>query len=162
MSDKDTKYVVEEEESASGSDPDRTDRTTDDYNPGERGKWVSALIALLGVWMIVEALWFDLVAAQVWNDLVVGALLLAVGGYNYARRSDERVGSMGAAVLAALLGLWLIASPFMFGADAGLTEAINDAGFWNDVIVGLLALTLGAYSAYQARDQRRRTRAAAT
>lgn len=133
-----------------------TNRATNEYNPGNRGRLVSALIALLGVWMVVEALWFDLVAAQVWNDLVVGVLLLAAGGYNLSRRSDERVGSMGAAVFAALLGLWLVASPLMFGADTGLTEAINDAGFWNDVVVGLLALVLGAYSAYQVQDQRRR------
>lgn len=139
---------------------DNARRETDDYNPGERGKWVSALIALLGLWMIVEALWFDLVAAQVWNDIVVGALLLAVGGYNFSRRADERVGSMGAAMLAALLGLWLVASPMMFGIDGGLTEATNDAGFWNDIAVGLLALVLGAYSAYEIRDHRRETRPA--
>lgn len=138
------------------------DRTGGAYNPGERGKWLSALIALLGLWMVVESLWFDLVAAQVWNDLVVGALLLAVGGYNYARRSDERVGSVGAAGLAVLLGLWLVGSPMMFGADAGVTEAINDAAFWNDVVVGLLALALGAFSAYAARDQRRRVGATTT
>ena len=125
-----------------------------DRNPSEQGKWLSAIIALLGLWMIVEALWFDVVAAQFWNDVIVGALLLAVGGYNYYRRADEEIGSVAAASVAALLGLWLIAAPFLFGADAGFTEAVNDLAFWNDIVVGLLALALGAYSAYQARDQR--------
>lgn len=136
------------------------ERTTRDPNPGGRGKWISALIALLGLWMMVEAVAFDLVAAQFWNDVVAGVLLLAVGAYNYSRRSDERLGSMGAALLVALIGLWLVASPMMFGADAGITEAVNDAGFWNDVAVGLVALVLGAYSAYTIRDHRRDTRTA--
>jgi hypothetical protein len=42
------------------------------------------------------------------------------------------------------------------------TETVNDAGFWNDVVVGLLALVIGAYSAYKARDQRRDARRTAT
>lgn len=138
--------------------PDRTMDDEYDPNPSEAGKWISALIALLGLWMIAEALLFDLVASQFWNDIVVGALLLAVGAYNYYRRSDERFGSVAAATLAALLGLWLVASPFMFGADTGSTEAANDFGFWNDIIVGLAALILGAYSAYKGRDRRETAR----
>jgi len=136
---------------------DRTDPDTEDVhdpNPTEEGKWVSAIIALLGAWMIVQAILVDLVAAQFWNDVVVGALLVAVGAYNYSRRADERLGSLGAAALAALLGLWLVASPFMFGADAGTTEAVNEMGFWNDIVIGLIALALGAYSAYEIRDHR--------
>lgn len=154
MSDRDTDHGT--------TDPERTDRArgTAGSNPTERGQWVSALVALLGLWMIVEALWFDLIAAQVWNDVVVGVLLLAVGAYNYDRRAEERVGSMGAAVLVALVGLWLVASPMMFGADTGVTEAINDAGFWNDVVAGLIALVLGAYSANEIRGQRREHRPA--
>lgn len=131
-------------------------------NPSESGKWLSAVIALLGVWMIVEAFLFDLVASQFWNDLIVGALLLLVGGYNYSRRASERLGSMSAAIIAALVGLWLIAAPFIFGADFGLTETANDLGFWNDIVVGLITLILGAYSAYEVRDHRETVREAAT
>jgi thiol:disulfide interchange protein len=125
-----------------------------DPNPGERGKWISGVIALLGLWMLAEALLFDIVPGQFWNDIIVGALLLAVGGYNYYRRSDEEIGSVGAAAVAALVGLWLIAAPFVFGAEGGATETTNALAFWNDIVVGLLALGLGAYSAYEARDQR--------
>lgn len=149
----------------SNTDVDQTDaERTDEYdpNPRERGKWISAIIAVLGLWMIAQAALVDLVATQFWNDVIVGLLLLAVGGYNYYRRADEKLGNMAAAVLAALLGLWLVASPFMFGADAGSTEAVNDIGFWNDIIVGLLALGLGAYSAYKIRDWAAETRRATT
>ncbi|WP_224269762.1 SPW repeat protein [Haloprofundus salinisoli] len=124
-------------------------------NPDESGKGLSAVIALLGLWMIIQAIMFDITATQFGNDVIIGGLLFAVGAYNYSRRSNERVGSIAAASVAALLGLWLIAAPFMFGADAGFTEATNDLAFWNDVIVGLLAFALGAYSAYEAREERK-------
>jgi hypothetical protein len=99
-----------------------------------------------------------MVASQFWNDLIVGALLLGVGGYNYSRRGQDKVGSVGAAAIAALLGLWLIAAPFMFGWDAGTTEAANPLVFWNDIVVGLITLGLGAFSAYAARDQKQKAR----
>ena len=133
-----------------------------DPNPDESGKGLSAIIALLGLWMILQAIVFDIVPAQFWNDVIVGVLLLAVGGYNYYRRSNEEIGSVVAASIAALLGLWLIAAPFMFGADAGLTETTNDLAFWNDIVVGLLALALGAYSAYEAREERQEAEARRT
>jgi hypothetical protein len=129
-------------------------------NPDESGKGISAVIALLGLWMILQAIVFDIVPTQFWNDVVVGGLLFAAGAYNYRRRSNEMVGSVAVAAFAALLGLWLVAAPFMFGADAGLTETTNDLAFWNDVVVGLLAFALGAYSAYEARKDRQETRRA--
>lgn len=125
-----------------------------DSNPHERGKWLSGIIALLGAWMVLEAFLFDMVASQFWNDIIVGALLLGVGGYNYSRRGNDKIGSVGAAAIAAVLGLWLIAAPFMFGWEAGATEAVNPLTFWNDIVVGLITLGLGAFSAYAARDQK--------
>lgn len=135
----------------------RTDRTDHAPNPGERGKWISALLALLGLWMIAQAIALDLTASQLWNDVAAGVLLLAIGAYNYSRRSDERLASTAAAIIAALVGLWLIAAPFVLGTGTGVTETVNDAGFWNDILLGLLALGLGAYSAYKARDHRNDT-----
>ena len=138
-----------------------TDRDVDrniDPNPYERGKWLSGIIALLGAWLIIQTFLFDMVASQFWNDIIVGALLLGLGGYNYSRRGKDQVGSAGAAAIAALLGLWLIAAPFMFGWDAGATEAVNPLVFWNDIAVGLIALGVGAFSAYAARDQKKEAR----
>ncbi|MFC7194107.1 hypothetical protein ACFQL4_04645 [Halosimplex aquaticum] len=113
-----------------------------------------ALIALLGGWMIMQALVLDLVASQFYNDVIIGIALLALGGYNYYRRADEKFTSIAAASLAALLKLWLIAAPFMFSADGGATETGNDFGFWDDILVGLAAAILGVYSAFKARDHR--------
>lgn len=127
-----------------------------DRNPNERGKWLSAIIGLLGTWMLVEAVWFNVVPGQFWNDIIVGALLLAVGGYNYYRRGNDEIGSVSAAALAALVGLWLLAAPFLFGTDAAGAAEATGLAFWNDIIVGLIALGAGAYSAYAAHDQQQK------
>lgn len=142
---------------------DAVERDDYDTNPDESGKWVSGLIGLLGLWMIIEAVVLDIVLTQFWNDVLIGALLLAVGGYNYYRRSNREVGSVAAAGIAALLGLWLIVAPFVLGtgAEEQAVETANDLAFWNDTVVGLLALGLGLYSAYEARKDRRDTRRAA-
>jgi hypothetical protein len=135
-------------------------RTERGRNIEEHGKWVSALIALIGLWLVVETLVFDLSVAQLWNDLVVGALLLATGGYNYFRQRDEYFGSVGAAAIAALLGLWLVLAPFVFGTGRPGTEVGLNTAVWNDLVVGVITFALGAYSAYKIRDWRRSRRAA--
>lgn len=136
------------------------DRHEQNPNLNERGKGLSAIIALLGAWLILEAVLLDVAATQFWNDALVGVLLLAVGGYNYTRQADKETGSVAVASVAALLGLWLLAAPFVLGAGVGTAETLNDLAFWNDLVVGLLALVVGAYSAYQIRDERRHDRRA--
>jgi peptidoglycan/LPS O-acetylase OafA/YrhL len=144
-------------------DTDRRDERADQgANPRERGKWISALIAVLGLWMIVQALGLELAASQFWNDILVGVLLIGVGGYNYSRRADERLANAAVALIAVAAGLWLIAAPFVLGADAGFTETTNEIGFYNDIVVGLLAAGLGAYSAYTAGDHQQDTRRTTT
>lgn len=133
-------------------------------NPGQHGKLISGLVALIGVWMIAapfvfQGIWpdqFEILEAHFWSDLIVGLALLVLGGYNYYRRRDERLASVGVAAFVALLGLWMIATPFVFGiegADVGMDVlADGDLMAWNDVLLGLVVLILGAYSAYEARD----------
>lgn len=129
-------------------DPDRDETVTAHRNPGERGKWISMLIALLGLWLLAEAIVLDLGDANFWNDVIIGLALVVLGGYNYYRRSDERFGSVSVGAFVALLGLWLLAAPFVLEPEGA--AAMDAIPFWNDVIVGLLALVLGAYSAYEA------------
>lgn len=128
---------------------ERTYRRTN-RNYRERGKWVSALVALLGLWLIVAAFVFDLLAANFWNHVIVGVLAIALGGYNYSKRANERFGSVAAATFVALLGLWLIASPWIVDTELAGTDVVTVVGFWNPIVVGALMLVLGAYSAYEA------------
>ena len=132
-------------------DAEPTYRRTE-RNYTERGKWVSGLVALLGLWLIVAALVFTLVPANFWNHIIVGALAIVLGGYNYARRANERFGSVAAAAFVALLGLWLVVSPWILDSEVAGNEVVTETGFWNAVIVGVLLLLLGAYSAYEATD----------
>ncbi|WP_418282545.1 SPW repeat domain-containing protein [Halorubrum sp. DTA98] len=142
-----------------GMDTDRRDERADhERNAGERGKWLSPLIALLGVWMIALAFVLDVTGAQFWSDVLVGALLIGVGGYNYSRQANERLANSAIALIAVAAGLWLIAAPYVLGADAGLTESAYDLWFYNHIAVGLLAAGLGAYSAYMTRDHQQDTR----
>lgn len=124
-------------------------------NPDARGRWLSAVVGVLGVALVVASLRFDLAPAQVWNAAAVGAALLAAGAYNYYRRSNGEFGSAGVATLAALLGLWLAAGPFLIGPDAGLGSAADGIGVWTVVIVGVAAFATSAYSAYAIRARRR-------
>lgn len=136
---------------------ERTTGSEYDPNRGGHGRWMSAVVAVLGLWMIIESVVFGLTAAQFWNDIIVGLLLLAAGGYNYYLRTNERYGSVSAAVVAALVGLWLVVAPFVLGAEAGGAGATSGLVFWNDIIVGLAVLGLASYSAYEAREHRRVT-----
>ena len=59
-------------------------------------------------------------------------------GYNYYREAKGRPASRASAVMNLLLGLWLIAAPFAFGANGVL--------LWNDVVVGSIVTLLAAYN----------------
>jgi hypothetical protein len=123
-----------------------------DENPAEQGKLASALIALAGVWLMIEPFLIEpIVAGNFWNDILVGALLLVLGGYNYYRRSNDELGNTAVAGMAALLGLWLIVAPWVYGIDTPGGQVVNELGFWNDIVVGLVVLVLGVYSVYESR-----------
>lgn len=147
-----------------GHGGDRTDRDAIEYepNPNERGTWLSAVVGLLGLSVLVQAVALDLVASQFWNAVLVGTALLVLGAYNAYRRSNRELGSAGVATFAALVGLWLVASPFLLGSEPGLVAATNEVGAWISVGVGLLAFGLGTYSAATVRKRRRNADARAT
>lgn len=128
------------------------DATDVDTNPDEEGKLVSALVGLAGVWLLVQVLVLDLATASFWNDAIVGIALVAIGAYNFYRRANERLASSPAAGLAALLGLWLVVSPFAFADEFMLSEVATGAGFWNDVVLGVVVFLLGLYSVLESRS----------
>ncbi|QCC60196.1 hypothetical protein DVR14_20915 (plasmid) [Natrinema thermotolerans] len=131
------------------------DKTPFEPNRAERGTWLSAAIALVGLAVLGQAFVLELAAGQFWNDVFVGATLSIAGAYNYVRRTNGAFGSMGVAVLAALVGLWLVATTFLLGAGSGGVETASEPGFWIDVVAGLLATALGTYSVVRIRNRRR-------
>ncbi|WP_132057897.1 SPW repeat domain-containing protein [Halorussus amylolyticus] len=127
-----------------------TATTSDTTETGSTGGWISAIVALLGGWLVVSAFVFEPPAANFWNDIIVGAAIGIIAGYNAIKTDDYEAVSTGAASLVALLGLWMVVAPFVF-------ETLTETAFWSDVITGALVAVLGGYNAYQSRSAPRRT-----
>jgi len=113
---------------------------------------VSALVALAGLWLLAQAYIFRPIAGNFWSDVIVGVALVVLGGYNFYRHSNEHLGSAGVGVFVALLGVWLMITPFILGSTAGTAAVEADTEFWNNLLVGLLVFVFGAHSAYEARN----------
>lgn len=122
----------------------------------ESSKWLAGANALIGAWLVAIPFLFAGAAGMgtgfaFWNYVVVGGGILAFSGYNVWAIAQDRPASAAAAVGSAILGLWLIATPFVTQVAAG--------GWllWNDVIVGALVAGLAGYNAYESTDYGRET-----
>ena len=107
---------------------------------------VSAIIAVIGAWVALSVLIYDVDGATLWNNVLVGAVVFAAAGYNYYRLSNDIPLSVGVASLVAVLGIWLIISAALFEMISGM--------FWSTVVSGLLVAGLAGYNAYEAREAR--------
>ena len=102
---------------------------------------ISWVIAIAGVWEILAPfiLGFSNLAAGVWNNVIVGILLIIFGAW---AALSANVGT-GKTLdwISAVLGLWLVVSPFILGT------AVVAAALWNDIIVGVIVIILGVWAA---------------
>ncbi|MDQ2049416.1 hypothetical protein RBH26_02855 [Natronolimnohabitans sp. A-GB9] len=73
-----------------GTDAIDRDRVAYEPNPGKHGRWLAAAIGLLGAWLVVQAIAFDLAASQFWNAVLVGVLAFGFGAYSAAKTRDRR------------------------------------------------------------------------
>jgi hypothetical protein len=107
--------------------------------PAFSANWVNVIF---GIWVAVSpfALAFTALPAATWNAVIVG-LLIAILALS---RSPV---NQSVSFLNILLGLWLIASPFVLGIAASMV-------FWNSIIFGAL-IVISAFFAgdvpYRAR-----------
>ncbi len=98
----------------------------------------SGINVLLGAWLIASP-WiygYTGLPGAFWNSIVVGALILIFAA---GRFSTPMAGASWANVL---LGLWTIASPWIFGYTG------NSSAFWNSIILGILVTILAGWSGY--------------
>lgn len=102
-------------------------------------RWSSGTNIAAGAWLLIApfVLGYSAVGAAVGNAIIVGLLVLALAWYRTAKPAK----GIGASWTNAVLGGWLIAAPFALGYSG------TDAAVANDIIVGLIVLTLGAVSA---------------
>ena len=100
-------------------------------------QWKDVVNLILGLWLIVSPweLSFNTVETPTWNAWVIGVVIAvaAVAALVAFNKWEEWV--------EAVLGLWLIVSPFLLGFSA-LTHAT-----WNQIIVGVIVGVLAIWSA---------------
>lgn len=119
-------------------------------------QWVSALVALIGLYVVASPFIFESTEAAIWNDSLVGTGIFLLAGYNFIRLSRDRLASVGIASLVILLGLWLVVAPAVI--DMG-----SDTLATGTAIAGAITAVLSVYNAYanNKADAPERTRARA-
>ena len=134
--------------SDTSTDPE-ADRTTE--TGGRRNtldtdtvKWVSAIAALAGLGLVAYPFMFEATETALWSDVLAGAAIFLLAGYNFVRLSRNRLASVGVASLAALLGLWALVSPAVIEMGSNELATTTAAG-------GLIVAALSAYNAYANR-----------
>lgn len=107
-------------------------------------KTLNWLIALTGAWEIVSPfiLGYSFINFALWNAVIVGVLLLVLG--IWADLSVNVQTSRGLDWIVAILGAWLIVSPFVLAYSV-----ISNTAMTNAVIVGVVALMLGIWAAVE-------------
>src|SRR5579871_5878560 len=100
----------------------------------------STLNILAGLWLIISPfiLAFSSLPIALWDTLIVGIVVVILAWIRAA--NPERM--VGLSWINILLGLWLIISPFVLN----YSDAVRAS--WNDVILGIIVLVLGAWSAF--------------
>lgn len=104
-------------------------------------QWLSALVALIGLYLVASPFVFEATEAAMWNDTLVGTAIFALAGYNFVRLWRDQLANVGAASLAAVLGLWMVVVP-------AFLEMGSDELATGTAVSGLLVALLSAYSAY--------------
>ena len=111
----------------------------------------SAANVLLGIWLIVSPWVFGYSAAggaAIWNSVVAGALIVILAAN---RVGSPHTGS-GLSWTNFLLGLWTIASPWIYVYER------QSSALWDNVVLGaavaVLAIWSGSATAVEHRHQR--------
>src|SRR5918911_1024656 len=102
-------------------------------------KYADALIIVVGLWLILAAfvLGFTGITSALWNSVIVGVAILVIAAIRIFSESERWY---WLSWLAFLLGLWLIASPFILGYDGQLRPMLSD------VLAGIAVVFLSGFS----------------
>lgn len=107
-------------------------------------KVLSWIIAILGLWEFgdIAALFvpgFGSIPAYLWNHILVGLVLIVTGVW--AARTDNAGTARTMSWIAVIAGGWLVIATLI------LRQSVIAIGSWNDIIVGLIVVVLGAWAA---------------
>ena len=114
---------------------------------GRQGSPFSGINVLLGVWLIISpfVLAFHHLLPAVWNNVAVG---IVIGVFALIRTSGGH-GEPGWSWCNTLLGLWLVASPWVLGFATIATAMANS------VVVGGVIALFAFISALTARPRKK-------
>ena len=110
-------------------------------------RWLGGVVAVIGLWIAASPFVYDATRVALWNNVAVGGAILLLAGYGFYRLSRADRPDVGSTSLAALLGVWAAAAPFLlsFGSD-GLV--------WSTIASGIAVAILSGYNAYESRRSR--------
>jgi len=102
---------------------------------------LSWLVAVAGLWELVSPfiLGYSAIRVAMWNAVIVGVVLILLAGW--AALSQEVSTDRTLDWINAILGLWLVVSPFALGYSATMVA------LWNSAIVGIVVIALAGWAA---------------
>lgn len=110
----------------------------------------AGLAAGLGTMIFFSGIFFTGTGLIIPNNVVAGAFIAIAAAYAAAVPDGGRLPGLLAPAVVFLLGLWVVASPFVFGISGPL--------FWSSIVLGGLVAVLAGTSAYGSWQlSRRRT-----
>jgi hypothetical protein len=99
----------------------------------------SGLDVLAGIWILISpfALGFSNLSNACWNNVIFGIIIGVIALYRFFNPAK----AVGLSWLDALLGLWVLISPWALHFSGSHTAMTND------VIMGIVVIVLAAWSA---------------
>jgi hypothetical protein len=121
-------------------------------NKGGRG--AGGIVVLLGIWILITPFFWGTATGTgawggggawlYWSNIISGIVIAILAGYSTSS------GNSGAGWLAALVGIWVLITPFFWGAMSGAGLAWWGGGgawlYWSNVISGIIVAILAGYS----------------
>lgn len=115
--------------------------STDKYS-----KWIVLLTAILGLWIAATPFLWSIPETMHYSNMAGGLLIAVVAGFGaYRLFQDEQI-HLAIPIIAAVIGLWMIVSPFAFGG-------VDQAVVASNVVAGILVLAISAYVVYIGRER---------
>lgn len=103
-------------------------------------KTASGINVILGLWFLISPWVYGYTAmhaGSVWNNIIVGIIIAILA----AIRFFSPYSATWLSWLNALLGVWVVISPWIYGYSA------NGGRTWNSVILGIIVIVLSIWSA---------------
>jgi hypothetical protein len=113
--------------------------------------YVNWLIAFCGLWEFGDIalpfmIGFENVQSFVWNHILAGMILMFTGAQAALTRDAHTARTMD--WISVVAGLWLTLATFL------LRDLTITAGWWNDLIVGVIVVILGVWDARASTPKR--------